>query len=120
MTSRKKRAERGRVWAQQWADKHGPACPNCGENGRHFAPPGFGSPGMYICKPKDEIGTPVVLTRTCPLCGLDIAISGHLQGADSGFSFTSDEDGTKTAWDHQALHDAEEEVGPIDPDRPAS
>lgn len=52
MTSRKKRAERGRVWADQWT-----TCPNCGEKGRHFAPPGFGSPGMYICKPKDETAT---------------------------------------------------------------
>lgn len=65
-------------------------------------------------------GTPVVLTRKCPLCGEDIEISGHLYGAsDAGFSFTSDEDGTKTAWDHQAMHDAEEEVGPIATDRPA-
>jgi hypothetical protein len=27
-------------------------CFNCGEPGaRHFAPPSFGSPGFYICKP---------------------------------------------------------------------
>jgi len=35
------------------AKLHG-VCRNCGEKGRHFAPPGFGSPGMYICKPKTE------------------------------------------------------------------
>ena len=54
MTSRKRRAERGRVWAQEWAAKHGPACPNCGEPGPHFAPPGFGSPGTFICKPPEH------------------------------------------------------------------
>lgn len=53
MTSRKKRAERGRVWAERWE-----TCPNCGEKGRHFAPPGFGSPGMFICQKRDETGTP--------------------------------------------------------------
>lgn len=26
-------------------------CPNCGEQGPHFAPPGFGSPGFYTCIP---------------------------------------------------------------------
>lgn len=49
VTSRKKRAERGRVWAQTFG-----TCWNCGEKGRHFVPPGFGSPGMYICQPKGE------------------------------------------------------------------
>lgn len=45
MTSRKERRDRSQL--------HG-VCRNCGEKGRHFAPPGFGSPGMYICKPKTE------------------------------------------------------------------
>lgn len=45
MSTRKERRERSRL--------HG-VCRNCGEKGRHFAPPGFGSPGMYICKPKTE------------------------------------------------------------------
>jgi hypothetical protein len=53
-------------------------------------------------------GTPVVLTRTCPLCGEEIEISGHLSGdVDAGFSFTSDEAGTETAWAHQGKHDEE-------------
>jgi len=47
MTSRTKRAERGRVWAEQWA-----TCSNCGEKGCHFVPPSLGDPGFYICKPK--------------------------------------------------------------------
>lgn len=49
MTSRRKRAERARVWAQNWS-----TCRNCGEKGAHFAPPGLGSPGMFICQKPDQ------------------------------------------------------------------
>jgi hypothetical protein len=52
VTSRKQRAKRGEVWRQQLAREFGPACRNCGELGPHFVPPGFGSPGMYVCTPK--------------------------------------------------------------------
>lgn len=45
MSTRKERRERSRA--------HG-MCPNCGEKGPHFVPPGFGSPGMFICKEKEE------------------------------------------------------------------
>jgi len=55
MTSRKKRAERGRVWAQQIGMSD---CSNCGEKGLHFVPPSLGDPGFYICKPKGETNGP--------------------------------------------------------------
>jgi hypothetical protein len=29
-------------------------CPNCGKEGPHYAPPGLGDPGFYICEPQDE------------------------------------------------------------------
>lgn len=45
MSTRKERRERSRL--------HG-VCRNCGEKGPHFVPPGGGSPGMYICKKKEE------------------------------------------------------------------
>jgi hypothetical protein len=45
VTSRRKRAERAAAWRQTTG-----ACPNCGGKGPHFAPPGFGSPGFYICQ----------------------------------------------------------------------
>lgn len=47
MSSRKERRERSSLLG---------ACPNCKEKGaRHFAPPGFGSPGMFICEKKEEV-----------------------------------------------------------------
>lgn len=45
MSTRKERRDRSRLRG---------VCRNCGEKGRHFAPPGFGTPGMYVCKPKAE------------------------------------------------------------------
>lgn len=47
MSSRKERARRRNRFPVLYG-----VCPNCGEKGAHFAPPGLGSPGMYICKPK--------------------------------------------------------------------
>lgn len=44
MSTRKERRERLRL----------NLCLNCGEKGPHFVPPGFGSPGMYTCKEKEE------------------------------------------------------------------
>ena len=49
MSSRKERRERTERWNRLIG-----LCRTCGEKGRHFAPPGFGSPGMFICKPKNE------------------------------------------------------------------
>lgn len=45
MSSRKERREHRHKLSK---------CPNCGEPGPHYAPPGFGSPGMFICKPKEK------------------------------------------------------------------
>lgn len=30
-----------------------PACPNCGQEGKHFIPPSLGEPGFYACAPKE-------------------------------------------------------------------
>lgn len=48
------------------------------------------------------------LTTSCPRCGEEIELSGHLQPTGDGFTFVSDDAGTKTAWDHQAKHDQED------------
>jgi len=29
-------------------------CPNCGVRDSHFCPPGFGDPGFFICKKKEN------------------------------------------------------------------
>lgn len=52
--SKRKKSDRERdavsnnIWQQLKAGK----CPNCGEKGPHFVPPGLGSDGMYTCKAK--------------------------------------------------------------------
>lgn len=60
----KKRSKKYRKWlatkTQQPIGRiknpFGRLCPNgCGEPGPHFVPPGFGSPGMFICKPKPKV-----------------------------------------------------------------
>lgn len=61
MSTRKERRDRSRL--------HG-VCRNCGEKGRHFAPPGFGSPGVFICKAKDGEPTTCLpsLGEPCGVC----------------------------------------------------
>lgn len=51
MSKRKKvRRERDAIANDAWLNAG--KCPNCGEKGPHFVPPGFGSGGMYICEAK--------------------------------------------------------------------
>lgn len=57
MTKLKKRklAERRRMAEQIKATKLPfKGCPNCGECGPHFVPPGMGMKGFYFCKPNPE------------------------------------------------------------------
>jgi hypothetical protein len=37
--------------AERKARRNAARCRNCGEFGRHYAPPTAGSPGVYICEP---------------------------------------------------------------------
>lgn len=34
--------------------KNASICLNCGRPGPHFVPPGFGTPGFFMCKPLDN------------------------------------------------------------------
>lgn len=56
----------------------------------------------------------VNLTKKCPLCGQDVTISGTLVTSPAGFSFESDQAGTRTAWEHQDKHDRGE-LGMLSP-----
>lgn len=47
------------------------------------------------------------LVTTCPICGEELDISGTFELQGDTATFTSDDAGTKTAWDHQAKHDEE-------------
>lgn len=49
MSSRKERARRRHRFPVLYG-----VCPNCKEKGPHFVPPGFGSGGFFMCKPKEE------------------------------------------------------------------
>ena len=44
MSTRRERAGR----------KNSTRCRNCGEFGPHYAPPGLGSPGVYVCERNEE------------------------------------------------------------------
>lgn len=52
------------------------------------------------------------VTKRCPRCGEDVEISGtaDVMPAAAGFKFTSDDAGTRAAWNHQAKHDAEDDA----------
>lgn len=45
---RRKAAERIAAHNRRWTP--GGCCPRCGGPGRHFVPPGLGTPGMYACE----------------------------------------------------------------------
>jgi hypothetical protein len=57
---RKKKAQRNRdtiAIDKRIRDPWRGMCPNgCGEPGPHFVPPGFGSPGVFVCTPKENHG----------------------------------------------------------------
>ena len=38
--------------AERKARRNAARCRNCGEFGAHYAPPCFGSPGLYTCTPR--------------------------------------------------------------------
>ena len=47
-------AEQRRIAERQlWRKLGAGVCHNCGEPGPHFAPPGFGTAGFYICDPSE-------------------------------------------------------------------
>lgn len=57
VSNRKKNRRKKAFLAQQKQIRTiwGKMCPNnCGEPGPHFIPPGFGSPGMFMCKPLEN------------------------------------------------------------------